>query len=145
MRGGVTIRAMSEEDLRNVFLLGRELFSADREDPWEEDSLAALLGANMEHSLVAIRRKDIAGFAIPEVTPGTAARIRWVAWRPGEETAVALPLLEALIAYLSTRDTASLRITVDPDNSQLIDILRKIGFTESEHLLIMEHFFPKKQ
>lgn len=138
----VTIRGMKEDDLRSVFLLGRELFDANRNDPWDEASLADLLGNCIEHSLVALLGKRMAGFIITEVGPGNSARIRWMAWRPGDEDAVASPLMVALLELLSSRNLASLRVAVDSNNRQLIDITKKFGFTESKHLLIMENFFP---
>ncbi len=142
MGTAVTIRGMSEDDLRSVFLLGEEVFGVDPNGTWNADSLAALLGRCMECSLVALRGRRIAGFVIPEAGPESSARVRWIAWRPGDEIAVASPLVEALMELLSSRRITSLRVTVDSNNPQLIDIFKKYDFTESKQLLMMEHFFP---
>lgn len=142
MGTAVTIRGMSEVDLRGVFLLGEEVFGADPNGTWNADSLAALLGHCMECSLVALRGRRIAGFVITEAGPESSARVRWMAWRPGDEIAVASPLIEALMQLLFSRQISSLQVTVDLNNPQLIEIFKKYGFTESKQLLMMEHFFP---
>ena len=136
---------MGEDDLRGVFLLGRELFGEGDDDPWDETSLAALLAVSLEYSLVALRGKATAGFIIPELPTGRAARIRWIACREGDEIPVAAPLIEAFLAALPGISPSGVRIMIDPENFRLIELCRKFGFTELKHPLIMGNFFPKHE
>ncbi len=140
------IRPMIENDLRGVFLLGRELFgkSGVVADTWNETSLAALLAVNLEHSLIAIRGKSTAGFIIPEVLPDRTVFIRWIAWREGEEITVAAPLLEIFQAALSKKHFTDVRIMTGSENLRLIELFKKFSFTELKQILIMGNFFSEK-
>ncbi|TFH42487.1 MAG: hypothetical protein E4G96_03360 [Chrysiogenales bacterium] len=145
MGRSVEIRPMIENDLRGVFLLGRELFGEGGGDTWNETSLAGLLASNLEHSLIAIRGRSTAGFIIPEVFPNGTVCIRWIAWREGDEIPVAAPLLEAFQSSLSGKHLTAVRIMIGSENLRLIELCKNFCFTELQHILMMGNFFPKNE
>ena len=150
MKRAIEIRPMRIDDLRGVFLLGREVLPSRGTTPardWNEKNVAAVLARGLECSLVAMYKKNVAGFiiALPEegAPDGGAVTIQWlcagsIAARSGKTCCAPSQLSMSEMKY------PRIRADIPAESAELYDLFRKFDFTESKHLLIMENFPPKK-
>jgi ribosomal protein S18 acetylase RimI-like enzyme len=149
MSRGIEIRPMRSEDLREVFLLGRELLAEHASvnaAPWNENKLAEVLASGLDLSFVAVYKKSVTGFIIgilEEGGPGSTAAITWFCSRRFDHKDVEGDLLRAFLEHLLESNFAGIRTAIPASNPELNAFFRKFGFTESKHLLIMENFPPK--
>lgn len=150
MKRGIEIRPMRIDDVRNVFLLGRELLppepaAADR--AWNESNLSDTLASGLDFSFIAAIKKKIAGFiiAVPDgrETGDDAVSIAWLC-APPDAGGIRESLLNALLGKMTKKSNPRVRAHLSAENSDLYDLLQKFGFTESKHLVIMENFPPKR-
>jgi hypothetical protein len=148
MKRGPEIRSMRIDDLRGVFLLGREFLPPHGHTGatgWKEQNIARVLARGLDVSFVAIYKKKIIGFLIglPEDagTDAGAVTIQWLC-APGAD--VRADLLHVFRQSVSETKYAGIRAEIPASNPELYEFFRKFDFTESEHLLIMENFPPKK-
>lgn len=151
MKRGTEIRPMRIDDLRDVFLLGRDVLpsagrTADR--GWNERDLAELLVRGLDVSLVAICKKRVAGFliAFPEdAESGGAVTVRWLCASPFHGAGVREDLLNAFRQSMAERNCPLIRAEVSAGDADFYEFFRKFGFTESEHLIMMENFPLQKE
>jgi ribosomal protein S18 acetylase RimI-like enzyme len=149
---GKEIRPLGLEDLREVFVLGQELFQGKDFCPfraWSEKVLAEILADNLEISFVAVRKKRTAGFLIGAIAErgesGTQAEILWLGVRGGEDRSVGRDLIEAFAAACAERGCADVRIEVQRSGTELIDLLQERSFTQSGQVLILERVLTKNK
>ncbi|MBP7735006.1 MAG: hypothetical protein KA369_03445 [Spirochaetes bacterium] len=149
MKGPVEIRPVRIDDLRKVFLLGREFFTR-RHSPilqdWNETSLADCLAGNRGLGLVAVTKKSVAGFLIASLDEGDGvqtATIRWLCADPSRPAGLMEGLLREFKSLLAGRHIEKILIALPEGNSELIEYYRNFGFTESNRFIIMENFLPK--
>lgn len=145
------IRGMRIDDLRAVFLLGSRLYGTGipgEAGGWNEQNLAGILSECLDTSFVAVNKKEIVGYLIAGTGHAAdrprAARIFWLGAAGTGKAAVSECLLQSFIDILRERDIDRITIKLDGRNSELIDLARKFGFTESKHVLIMENFLSKR-
>ena len=142
------IRPMKVDDLREVFLLGRECFTTPAPmtaRAWDERTLADILAGGLEFSLVALHKKKVTGFIIarPDGRDDTVT-LEWlyagtIAGGPTEEE-----LLQVFHRTISEKKYRRINVVISPENRELYAIFKKFGFTESNQLLILENFPQKK-
>jgi ribosomal protein S18 acetylase RimI-like enzyme len=146
MRRAVEIREIRPDDMRDVFLLGSESFSrqdgTDTVPPWNETNLAGVLSEDSSRSFVAAGKKSIDGFLIARINAPERAEILWTAVRGPEAYRVREDLYRAFRESLPGT-VSIIRVAVPGSNSEMIDFFGKFGFTDSEHVVIMENFFRK--
>jgi hypothetical protein len=146
MRRFVEIRMIRPDDLRDVFVLGLEFFPGqDGRSPilsWNETNLAAVLAEDISLSLVAARKNSIEGFLIARNDNPGRVEILWIAARGPEAVRVRDDLCQAFIDGLP-ETISRIRVTVPASNPEMMDFFGKFGFTDSEHVVIMENFFRK--
>jgi ribosomal protein S18 acetylase RimI-like enzyme len=152
MKQGVEIRQIRIDDLRGVFILGKELFGishAGAANSWNEKNLAEILADNMEISFVAVYKKGIVGFIIGALENGGIhagkASIMWLCTGKSGQTEVAEDLLYAFQQYLFEKNIKIISAAVTDSNAELIQLYKKFGFTETNHVLIMETFLSKNK
>ena len=147
MRRPVEIREIRPDDLHDVFVLGRELIS--RQDgrtllpSWNETNLSGVLSEDTTRSFVAVRKKSIQGFLIARIDTAATAEILWTGSQGPDAVRVSEDLYRAFFESLPAA-ISSIRVAVPGSNIELIDFFGKFGFTDSEHVVIMENFFRKK-
>jgi ribosomal protein S18 acetylase RimI-like enzyme len=152
MKRGIEIRPMCIDDLRAVFILGKELPGTTGPGitaSWNEKNLAGIIADNLEISFIAIYKKIIAGFIIGAlendgISNGTAS-ILWLCVRKFEQYDVAGDLLHAFHQCLIERNVYNIKAAVAASHAELIEFYRKFGFTETKHVLIMENFLSKNK
>jgi ribosomal protein S18 acetylase RimI-like enzyme len=151
MKQGVEIRPVRIDDLRGVFILGKELFgtAGPVTTSWSELNLAEIIADNFEISFVAVYKKIIAGFIIGTIendgiNDGTAS-ILWLCVRRFEQYDIAGDLLHAFHQCLIEKNVYTIKTEVATSQAELIEFYRKFGFTETEHVLIMENFLSKNK
>ena len=151
-RAGIEIRPLEIDDLHSVFILGQELFSGKNFRSlraWDEKVLAEILPDNLEISFIAVRKKSVAGFLIGAVTEsgtrGAAAKILWLGVQRLEIKDTGRDLIEAFIARCAEKNIVDLLFEVPGTDSELIDLCRNSGFTQTGQVLIMERFLPEKK
>lgn len=146
MKRPLEIRPVREDDLRPLYLLGREFFK--NQDPlfmpaWNESNLADVIARGRDLALVAIAKKKPVGFLIAslEETDGhTEAVIRWLCADESKNPGLYAGLLAAFTDTLSGRTIKKITIALPETNAELIDYFRNNGFTDSKHFIIMENF-----
>jgi hypothetical protein len=151
-RAGIEIRPLEIDDLHGVFILGQDLFSEKNFRSlraWDEKVLAEILPDNLEISFIAVRKKSVAGFLIGAVsesgTRGATAKILWLGIQRLEKKDTGHDLIEAFIARCAGKNIADLLFEVPGTDSELIDLCRKSGFTQTGQVLIMERLLPEKK
>ncbi|HOD13233.1 MAG TPA: hypothetical protein PK307_00490 [Spirochaetota bacterium] len=146
MKRFVEIRKIRPDDLHDVFVLGLEFFPGqDGRSPilsWNETNLAAVLADDLSLSLVAARKNSIEGFLIARIDNPGRAGILWIAARGPEAVRIRNDLCQAFIDGLPETITR-IRVAVPESNPEMMDFFGKFGFTDSEHVVIMENFFRK--
>ncbi len=146
MRRPVEIREIRPDDLHDVFVLGRELVS--RQDAgtmfpsWNETNLSRVLSEDTTRSFVAARKKAIEGFLIARIDTAATAEILWTGAHGPDAVRVSEDLYSAFIESLPAA-ISRIRVAVPGSNTELMDFFGKFGFTDSEHVVIMENFFRK--
>jgi ribosomal protein S18 acetylase RimI-like enzyme len=149
MKQGVEIRPIRIEDLRDVFILGKELLetAGPTATSWSEINLAEIIVDNLEISFVAVYKKTIMGFIIGalgnEGIDADTAYIKWHCARRLDQSDLTGELLHALQQCLVEKNIKKIKAEATASNVELIEFYRKFGFTEKEHLLIMENFLSK--
>lgn len=146
MRRPVEIREIRPADLHDVFVLGREMIPGHDGNnmllPWNETNLAGVLSEVGSRSFVAARKKAIEGFLVARITNSSNAEIIWTAARGPEAARIRENLYRALINSLPEA-ISRIMVSVPGSNTELIGFFGKFGFTDSEHVIIMENFFRK--
>lgn len=146
MRRPVEIREIRPADLHDIFVLGREMIPGHDGNntllPWNETNLAGMLSEVGSRSFVAARKKAIEGFLVARITSSGNAEIIWTAARGPEAARIRENLYQALINSLPEA-ISRIMVAVPGSNTELIGFFGKFGFTDSEHVIIMENFFRK--
>jgi len=139
---------MREDDLSEVFRLGRELFPEKGDElclPWRERDVAGILADYLDISLVAVAVKAVVGFCIGALFPEngrTSARILWLGVREGPQRgAIAALLVEGFIRNCAPRCDGRIVAAVHLEDGPLLAALEKNRFTERHRLLIMDAYF----
>lgn len=135
------VRPLRIDDLSSVYTLGLSLLSPSlRGSDWTHELVSSILVDNLEYSLVAIDRKKIIGFLIPEVIPSNqTVKIKWLCVTPGihaERTATSL--FNAFKSTHHIRSIERLCMYVPEDAVALMPVLKKIGFTDTGNIRILE-------
>jgi len=148
MKRRVEILPMQADDLRDVFLLGRECFSTQATAaarPWNEQTLADVLVNGLDLSFVARYKKKLSGFLIARPDgEDDAVMIEWLCAGSITGGPTAEELLQVFQQSMSERMCGRIDIVIPIENRELYAIFKKFGFTESNQLLTMENF-PQKQ
>ncbi len=146
---GITIRPLGLEDLHDVFVLGQEVFQEKKVSSfcaWNEKVLAEVLAGNLEISLIAVRKKSVAGFligALEEDGNGErVAKIIWLGMRRGEDQAVGRDLIKAFAGRCEEVHGGRILVRIAGSDSEFIDMYQECGFTLSGQVLIMELSCP---
>jgi ribosomal protein S18 acetylase RimI-like enzyme len=150
MKQKVEIRPVRIDDLRDLFIMGKERLGdahADSAHSWNEKNLAEIIAGNLEISFVAVYKKTVMGFIIGDLeNSGTNTReaaVKWLCVRKSGDNDLAGALLHAFQQCLREKNINKIRLAVSASNAELIELYQKFGFTESEHVLTMENFLPK--
>ncbi|MBN1496585.1 MAG: hypothetical protein JXA07_07440 [Spirochaetes bacterium] len=148
MKRRVEIRPMQADDLREVFLLGRECFSTQATAAarvWNERTLADVLASGLDLSFVARYKKKVSGFLIARPDgEDDAVMIEWLCAGYISDGPTAEELLQVFQQSMSERMCVRIDVVIPRENQELSAIFKKFGFTESNQQLIMENF-PQKQ
>ncbi len=150
MKGRIEIRPVRVDDLRGIYLLGRDVFvsrSSFFTPPWNEANLADAVAGDPGLSLVAASKKSIAGFIIVSLDESDGppcAVIRWVCLRENKPTGLLTDMLRTLQSALAERKIEKMVIALPGENSDLIEYYRNFGFTESNRFIMMENFSLEK-
>jgi hypothetical protein len=137
---------MKIDDLRSVFLLGKELIGAEGDcpRPWNKANLAETIAGCLETSFVALYKKKVAGFLIGTAASGApAASVIWLASQRFEGIDVPGDLLLAFRHITAEKNIGKIQVSAPRSRPDLIAFYKKFGFTSSEEVLIMENFLPK--
>ena len=146
MKGKVEIRPICVDDLRNLFMTGKErcgYLSGACAISWNEKNLAEIIADNPELSVAAFYKKTITGFIIGALENGGTAAVKWLWAEKPADNDIAGRLLHAFQQCLKEKNINKIRVSVTESSSELIELFLKFGFTETEHVLIMENFLPK--
>ncbi len=150
MKGRVEIRPAGIDDLRDIFVLGLEIFGNEASQclpEWNETNLAEALARDPGFSVVAVTKKSITGFLIasPEEIRGVqTVAIRWLCADRTAAGGIMADMLNVFKSTLSERNIEKIVVTLPETNSELIEYYRNFGFTDSKRFIIMENFLPKK-
>ncbi len=150
MKGRLEIRPVRIEDLREIYLRGREFLAPHRSpsrQAWNETNLADALVGDPGLSLVATIKKKIVGFLIASLEQEGAlqtATIRWLCADPSGPAGLTDRLLREYISMITERRIDKIMITLPEDHAEIIEYYRNFGFTESNRFIIMENFSPKR-
>jgi len=152
MKQKVEIRPVRIDDLRDLFIMGKERLGdapADSARSWNEKNLAEIIADNLEISFVAVYKKTIVGCIIGALDNcGMNAReaaIEWLCVRKSGDNDLAGGLLYAFQQCLREKNINKIRVNVPVSSAELIELYQKFGFTETEHVLTMENFLPKNK
>lgn len=147
MRNAI-VRIMREDDLGEVFRLGRQLFAEKGDElclPWREREVAYILADYMDICLVAAAQKALVGFCIGALfheNGRTSARILWLGVRQGPERgAMTALLVDGFIRTCAPRCNGRIVCAVHPQDGPVMAALEKNRFTERNRLLIMDAYF----
>ncbi|HOT45935.1 MAG TPA: hypothetical protein PLM53_15250 [Spirochaetota bacterium] len=150
MKGRIEIRPVRLDDLREIYLLGREVFG-NRALPfqpvWNEANLADAIAGDPGLCLVAVSKKSIAGFIIVSLDESggpSCAVIRWLCVRENSPDNLLTDMLNRLQSSLAEQKIEKIMVALPEGNSELIEYYRNFGFTESNRFIIMENFSPEK-
>jgi hypothetical protein len=148
MKVALEIRPMRIDDLREVFILGKELLNACAgwPPPWNEASLAETIAGCLETSFVAVYKRKVAGFLIGSAVSGApAACVIWLASRHFEGIDVTGDLFLSFRRIAMEKNIGRIQINTPRSRPDLIAFCEKFGFTSSEEVLMMENFLPKNK
>lgn len=150
MKGRVEIRPLRIDDLREIYLRGREFLAPGRSLfrlAWNETNLADALAVDPGLSLVALTKKSVAGFLIASLEQEgglQTATIRWLCADPSGPAGLMDGLLREFVSSVAGRHIDKIMIALPEDHAELIQYYRNFGFTESNRFIIMENFSPKQ-
>ncbi len=150
MKGRIEIRPAGIDDLREMYILGRENLATGGlpcSHGWNETNFADILARDGTISLVAVTKKKVVAFLIASIEPAgndQAATIRWFCQEASRQTGLMDHFLNKLKSILLDKNIGKIIIALPETNSELIEYYRNFGFTDSERFIIMENFLPKK-
>jgi hypothetical protein len=147
MKRSIEIRQMRIDDLRQVFLMGRDHYHVHAPGParpWNEKNMSDVVADHLDSSFVAWYKKDLMGLLIGAVDSQHAtAKIIWMAAREFGGVNILGELYAAFLQSIQNRNIDKIQIEVVKSDNELIDFCNKFGFTESKDTLIMENFLLK--
>ena len=125
MKQKVEIRPIRIDDLRNVFIMGRERFGtahAGTASSWNEKNLAEIITGNPDLSFVAAYKKGIAGFIIGYLEDDglndRTAAVKWLCVGKSERNDVAGNLVLALQQCLREKNINKIRVAVSTSSDE---------------------------
>jgi hypothetical protein len=149
MKRRLEFRPLREEDLRELFLLGRK-FSETRGAPflpaWDESNLADVIARDRDLCLVADLKKCVVGFLIASLDETGSIRtavIRWLCADESKHADITSGMLNAFKSLLTGLNIEKITVALPETNAELIEYYRKFGFTDSKRFITMENFLPK--
>jgi ribosomal protein S18 acetylase RimI-like enzyme len=141
------IREMTVDEIAAIFHLGERVFTAERWPTlfrtWDEYEVLSAYQSDLETSLVAMRGRELAGFALGSLiekdrNPWVYGYIKWVAVDPRfAGLGVGGALVRALRAAFIETGARMLLVDTEADNQPARNFFRKLGFAhETEHVYL---------
>ena len=148
----ITIRVMRLEDMRAVFQIGQQLFTAEKWPTlyraWDEYEITELFGTDGEYCLVAeTARGRVVGFALGTMMqkPHTAWRYGWLLWLGVSPRHAGRGIGGRLVNQLTERfiedDARMMLVDTDAGNTEALEFFRAQGFgREVSHVYLSKNF-----
>ena len=139
---GIKIRELIPEDLPEIYRLGLESFKSSPDYfKWTPEKIAETLITSMEYSTVAVRRKNLLAFAIPDIQKfqGTInAELRWIGTTGNLKGKLEGSVLDAMFEKTAKLNIKRWRAFIPEEDSIIHEILRKHGFSDNNELKLLK-------